>query len=590
MEPKNKSRLMLGLILATVSGLPLPLHADEPAPAKPEATESRMAWWKDARFGMFIHWGLYAVPAGRWDKGKINTSYSGGLGEWLMHDAKIPVADYAKLAEQFNPTRFDADAWVSIARSAGMKYIVITAKHHDGFAMFRTKASPFNIVDATPFKRDPVAELATACRKQGIRFGVYYSQAQDWHHPGGYEAGGSWDAAQKGDYDKYLRDIAAVQVKELMSNYGQIDVIWWDTPFDMTAARAKPLGELLNLQPQIISNDRLGSNIRADYATPEQRIPANGYGGRPWETCMTINNTWGYKADDKNFKSTGALVHNLIDIASKGGNYLLNVGPTAAGIIPQPEVDRLKEMGAWLKINGEAVYGTTASPFKKQLAFGRATMNGNKMYLSVFDWPENRKLWLPLSTRINKAYLLADKANPLFTTNLDGGQQIILSGDAPDPIASVIVLELDGPPATFIPAIHPAGDGALELPADQATIDGQTAQLEIKGSKANIGYWTNQQDSIHWNCDGVPAGKYKVEMKYACDPASAGSTIELSVGDAKFSAEVVGTGGWDRFKTVTIGQVSLPKGDKIIVKVKPVRKKGEAVMNLRSVRLLPQNH
>lgn len=437
---------ILGIAAAILLGWTTLSRADDAAPAPAAVLPgTNMKWWREARFGLFIHWGLYAVPAGRWEGGKVDTHYSGGIGEWIQHDAKIPVVDYAKLAEKFNPTRFDADAWMAVAKAAGMKYIVITAKHHDGFAMFHSKVDGFNIYDATPFKRDPVAELAGACQKAGLKFGVYYSQAQDWHHPGGYAAGGHWDKAQDGDYDEYLRTIAAPQVKELMTNYGDISVIWWDTAFDMTAARAQPLADLLSLQPGIISNDRLGSGVRADYVTPEQRIPPNGYGGRPWETCMTINNTWGYKVDDNHFKSTKTLLRNLIDIASKGGNYLLNVGPTAEGIIPQPEVDRLQEMGTWLKVNDEAIYGTTASPFPKQLSFGRATCRENKLYLSVFNWPADGKLMLPLANKVAGARLLAAPQTTFTTETVDGGVQLNLTGDAPDAVASVIVLELDGP-------------------------------------------------------------------------------------------------------------------------------------------------
>src|SRR4051794_26583235 len=210
------------------------------------ARDARMKWWRDARFGMFIHWGVYSVPAGRWKGEPVN-----GAGEWLMHDAKIPPSEYQQLPAQFNPTHFDADAWVKTAQDAGMKYIVITAKHHDGFAMYHSKASPFNIVDATPFKRDPLAELASACKKHDMNLGFYYSQAQDWNHPGGAAIGGHWDPAQDGSMDQYIQTIAVPQVRELLENYGPVAVLWWDTPEGMTPARAAPLAQLLKLQPNI---------------------------------------------------------------------------------------------------------------------------------------------------------------------------------------------------------------------------------------------------------------------------------------------------------------------------------------------------
>jgi alpha-L-fucosidase len=323
-----------------------------------------MAWWREARFGMFIHWGLYSVPAGTWDGQQIPS-----LGEWIMNNASIPVADYKALAPKFNPTGFSAHDIVALAKSAGMKYIVITAKHHDGFAMFDSKANPFNIVAATPFHRDPLRELAEECRKQGLKLGFYYSQDQDWTAPGASAIlrgkhdpiTHHWDKAQDGDFDTYLHTKAIPQIKELLSNYGDFPaVVWFDTPTaNMTPERAAEIVALVNQHPNLIWNNRLGGTYKGDTETPEQFIPAQGYPGRDWEACMTINDTWGYKSYDTNFKSTETLLRNLIDIASKGGNYLLNVGPDSNGVIPAPEADRLRAMGQWLAVNGEAIYSTT---------------------------------------------------------------------------------------------------------------------------------------------------------------------------------------------------------------------------------------
>ena len=274
------------------------------------------------------------------------------------------MAQYQQLAPHFNPTRFDADAWVSMARDAGVKYIVITAKHHDGFAMFRSKANPFNIYDATPFHRDPLKELAAACQKYGLRLGFYYSQDQDWTAPGAAAIHGHWDKAQDGSFARYLEDKAIPQLKELLAHYQPFpSVIWFDTPTDeMTPELAGKIVTLLNRYPNLIWNNRLGGGYKGDTQTPEQKIPGRGFPGEDWETCMTINGTWGYKQNDHNFKSPETLLRNLIDIASKGGNYLLNVGPDATGVIPQPEVDRLLAIGRWLKVNGEAIYGTGPTP------------------------------------------------------------------------------------------------------------------------------------------------------------------------------------------------------------------------------------
>ncbi|MDB6019225.1 MAG: Alpha-L-fucosidase [Pedosphaera sp.] len=428
--------LTVALTLMTVT-----LRAQEQATSETgEQRDARMQWWREARFGMFIHWGVYSVPAGTYQERKIP-----GLGEWIMNTGKIPLAEYGKYPGQFNPVKFNAEEWVATAKQAGMKYIVITAKHHDGFAMFHSKASPYNIYDATPFKRDPLAELAAACRKQDIKLGFYYSQAQDWGYPGGAAHGGHWDKAQEGSMDEYIDKKAVPQVRELLSNYGDVAVLWWDTPVDMTRARAEKFLPLLKLQPGIVVNNRLGGGIPGDSLTPEQEIPATGL-KRDWETCMTINDTWGYKAYDNNFKTTRMLVRNLIDIASKGGNYLLNVGPDATGEIPAPEVERLREAGAWMQANGEAIYGTSASAFGKLPFNGRCTQKPGKLYLHLFERPAYGKLHVPVSNDVEKAYLLTRPGEKLSVEEDVNGKVITLPDMRPEPIATVVAVEIKGAP------------------------------------------------------------------------------------------------------------------------------------------------
>ena len=433
--------------------------------------EERMQWWRNARFGLFIHWGVYSVPAGTYNGHQINR-----IGEWIMNRGKIPVAEYQAFAKEFNPTKYDADAWVKMAKDAGMKYIVITAKHHDGFAMFKSNASKWNIVDATPYGKDVLKPLAAACKKYGIKLGFYYSQAQDWNNPGGAAArkvasegwanpdsaaidaytaahGGHWDPVQTSkSMSDYIDHVAVPQVKELLTNYGEVAVLWWDTPTDMTDEYAEKLNALLALQPNIITNDRLKRpNFPGDYKTPEQRIPnLSELDGKDWETCMTMNETWGYKSYANNWKSTETLVRNLVDIASKGGNYLLNVGPKSDGTIPQESIDRLKQIGEWMKVNGESIYGTSASPLAP-LTWGRCTMkqkDGNTiLYLSVFDWPNSGKLLVPTTNEVVSAKLLAS-GKSISAKNGADGIEINLPQSAPDTIASVIKLEIKGKVST----------------------------------------------------------------------------------------------------------------------------------------------
>ncbi len=407
----------------------------------PAQREERMRWWRGAKFGMFIHWGIYAVPAGTYQNKPIP-----GIGEWIMLHGKIPCAEYQGYAGQFNPTQYDPDAWAALAVEAGMRYMVITAKHHDGFALYPTAASKFDVVDATPYGKDLIGPLAQAARKQGLRFGLYYSQAQDWNHPGGATRREKWDPAQQGSMDDYIDTIAVPQVREILTAY-QPDILWWDTPIAMNTERADKLRALLALAPGIITNNRLGGGYPGDTETPEQKIPETGFKDRDWETCMTMNGTWGYKSDDHNWKSTEDLIRKLCDIASKGGNFLLNVGPTAEGEIPQPSIERLKDIGKWMKVNGEAIYDTTASRLAA-LSFGRSTTRltkeGATIYLLVFDWPADGRLLLPgLSGDVSSAALLANgKACKSEAT--DQGVVVHVTGQAPDPMVSVVKVEIRG--------------------------------------------------------------------------------------------------------------------------------------------------
>jgi len=336
----------------------------------------RMAWWREARFGMFIHWGLYAVPAGKYEGKEI-----WGTGEWIMNSAPIPIPAYEQYADRFNPVHFDADQWARLVADAGMKYMVITSKHHDGFCLWDSKVSDYDVMDRTPLKRDILRELSEACRRRGIRFCLYHS-IMDWHHP---DAQGIFYPAYNTsktnpNFQRYIDAYLKPQLKELVSGYGPLGILWFDGQWinDWTIAKGRDLYRFVRgLQPDIIINNRVGKggtglaektedNYVGDYGTPEQEIPAQGLPGVDWESCMTMNGTWGFKESDLNWKSDTTLIWDLVETASKGGNFLLNVGPTAEGLIPQASVDRLLRMGQWLRINGEAIYGTRECQIPEQ--------------------------------------------------------------------------------------------------------------------------------------------------------------------------------------------------------------------------------
>jgi alpha-L-fucosidase len=406
-----------------------------------------MRWFRDAKFGLSIHWGLYAIPAGEWNGQMIP-----GSGDWIMHNARIPVREYERLATRFNPTQFDAESWVKFAEDSGAKYIVITAKQDDGFAMFKSAASKFNVFDATPFHRDPLKELAAACAKHGMKLGFEYSLAQDWHEPNGF--GNDWDFGPDGKRkaDQYLRDKAEPQIKELLTNYGPVGLIRLDTAGKLNGQQAQRCMNLVRgLQPAILVDGGAGS--AGDYvSTGADGIP-NGVVKGDWEVSATVNDTWGFKKYDNHWKSADELIFDLVDIVSKGGNYLLNIGPTAEGIIPRPNLGTLQTIGEWLKSNGEAIYGAGPTAFgdefgsvdrtrldkNGQPAFlrsvkWRCTTKPGKLFITLFQWPDAPLELSHVRHRVTKAYLLADPSHGSLKLTQAGEQvTVTLPKDPPLP-------------------------------------------------------------------------------------------------------------------------------------------------------------
>jgi alpha-L-fucosidase len=406
------------------------------------AVSARTAWWRAAKFGMFIHWGLYSQLAGHW-----NGQTTPGLGEWIMNDLHIPIADYEKVASQFDPTSFNATAIVNLAKAAGMQYIIITAKHHDGFSMFNSAASSYNVVKDTPWHQDPLASLSAACKAAGIHFGVYYS-IMDWHHP--ELATSATSAGAKNPNDpavvNYTHNQLEPQIRELIAQYHP-DIIWFDgewVPWWTEEYGREVTEEIQSLSPGIIINNRVGKRTSADgdYDTPEQAIPVSAANGRLWETCMTLNNTWGYKDTDNNWKSPAIVIDNLTDIVSKGGNLLLNIGPTGAGVVPSASVSILDQVGQWISTNRAALYGTTAAPVSTE-PWGSLTRNGNKIYAIIDKWPSNGALHLNIAGPVTRASLLATGGAVSFTSSASG-IDLKLPIAAPQNPATVVEIDFSG--------------------------------------------------------------------------------------------------------------------------------------------------
>ncbi|MDP4623909.1 MAG: alpha-L-fucosidase, partial [Akkermansiaceae bacterium] len=548
----------------------------------PEQQEKRMEWWHEAKFGMFIHWGIYSVVGGQYKGEELPNS-----AEWMMCRGKIPIAEYKQYAEQFNPEKFDATEFVRMAKEAGMKYIVITAKHHDGFAMFDSVWGDYDVVDATPFKRDIMKELSHACAEQGLRFGFYYSQAQDWHHPGGF--GNNWDKTiERVSSDDYVNEKVIPEVKQLLTEYGPISILWWDTPRDMSQEAFDNIYSLRDLQPGIITNDRLGKDMPGDHKTFERHIPDRGPVDQAWEVCMPISGSWGYKKIDTDFKSTKELIRNLADIASKGGNYLLNVSPTGEGVVLSQAQERLKEIGAWMKINSESIYGTTGSPFKK-LDWGRCTKKqyakGSTLYFHVFDWPEDGKLVVPgLKNEIKQAYLMADWKH-LETSQDDSGTTISLPENAPDPINSVVVVHIGGALEVEQSGITQNEDGSVDLLAEDAYIHNnegsQNAALQDRGEDPwNIGLWTDKEATVEWDFKITEPTSFEVIANIALEEDS---ELTFTVNGETIKAKVKATGSYGEYTEQSLGKFSVKSPGNYNIRLKP--EKNWKPINLRKVEL-----
>jgi alpha-L-fucosidase len=592
---KTKSRSLLTALAALLAAAGALAQPQPPDPAR----EKRIAWWREARFGMFIHWGLYAIPAGEW-KGQAIP----GIGEWIMNRAKIPVREYELLARQFNPVKFNADEWVKLAKAAGQKYIVITSKHHDGFAMYHSRVSRYNIVDATPFGRDVTKELAEACRREGIRLCFYYSQVQDWHHPDG--VGNTWDYDEsKQNFARYFNELAKPQVREILTQYGPLGEIWFDTPRNISREDSLELVNLVHtLQPACLVNGRVGNDVGDYRSMGDNQIPVKVL-DYDWETPVTLNDTWGYKKDDHNWKSTQTLIRQLVDVVSKNGNYLLNVGPTAEGVIPQPSVDRLLEVGRWLKVNGEAVYGAKPSPFPYEFEWGSVTSRPGRLYLHISEWPRGGEFALyGVGGKVKRAYLLARREAALkFTQGRRGGRdelRLQLPSQPPDKDVSVVALDLEGE-ASFERGLIQQPDGKVTLSCAFADLAGAPKlSVDLRGVATR---WFDPGQELRWDFTIYEPGAYEVALlssearsSFAGADWEGGHLVKVTVAGQAIEGKVEDQGRrvnarnprWRDVRSV-IGQVRIAKPGRATLSLSALKVQSEKKLgfSLRAVQLVP---
>ncbi len=477
----------------------------------------KKTWWSESRFGMFIHWGIYSLKA---------------KGEWVMYQDRIPVKEYEKLAGEFNPVFFDAEAWVLLAKNAGMKYIIITAKHHDGFSMFKTDVDRYNIVDGTPYGKDVMAELAKACEKNGIRLCFYYSHVREWRHPhaqslemknpfiyGNY--GNFWDYPDetKKNLQVYLDEFDKPQIKELLTQYGPIGVIWFDTPSLIRPDQAQEMIDLVrSMQPECLVNSRVGDFVDTDYfSLGDDQVPEYN-NGVDFETPMTICHAWGYNNMPNNkYRDVKELLHQLVDIVSLGGNYLLNVGPDPTGVIPPEAQERLKGIGDWMQVNGEAIHGTKASPFPAKPSWGKITAKDETLYLHVYQWNEIITL-TGIKSKVKGVTLLADSGRKIAWSQKPCGSlgydrlTVHVPGDAPDPDVSVIKVEFEAPMQVETRIIED-DSGAIQLSACLSTMhssgDKPKAEFNITGI---VQRWFSADDWFGWEFLCEHPGEFDVTV------------------------------------------------------------------------------
>lgn len=590
-------------------------------PANKAFTPARAAirpgaeWFEASRFGMFICWNDSVMPATEWtrfwNQWKLTTTLDPYAGEpsWYEARSKIPVAKYVQIPPVFNPQKYDPDAWVALAKEAGMKYIVFTAKHHDGFCMYDTKVSDYDVIDRTPFKRDVVKDLAEACARHGLKMCLYYSQSLDWYEPGGW--GNTWDYAfDPAKFDDYINQKVVPQLRELLTGYGPIGLIWFDTAGVITRDESLRLADLVHgLQPACLVNSRLGNYVYDYLSMPDKAIPVIPQDG-PWETASTMNSSWFFRDGPQTFMPATQVIRSLTGNAAKAGNFLLNVSPTYEGLIPSQSVTILKEVGAWLKLNGESVYGTGPSPFKAAFSWGAVTAKPQKLYLHFYRWPGGGAAkpftLYGLNSPVKSARLLASGAPITFTHTLEAAKgvkalRLQLPAAAPDARDTVVALEVDG--AVSVDPAHlqqPDGVLALEALKGQLHLAASGAHLTLQPWGKGWCYkYFNPDDWFSWEFRVVEPGPYALSIISAENKGAwdGGHRVRLTLNGAPQGTVVMQNGGTIRttddpyggYRQSAGGVLYFPRPGLYTLEFKPeqiVATQGMG-LSLRALRLTP---
>jgi alpha-L-fucosidase len=554
-----------------------------------------VGWFTNAKFGMFIHWGLYSKLAGEW---KDKRYY--GSGEWIMSQAKIPVAEYKMEAQTFNPVKFNADEWAQLAKDAGIKYMVITAKHHEGFAMYDSKVSDFDIVDATPYKRDPMKALAEATRKRGIQFGFYYSQFQDWYEPNGGR--NSWDFDEKKkDYQKYYQEKAIPQLKELMTNYGPLGIVWFDTPGGMNKEQTQEfIGGLRKLQPNSLFSSRVGHGL-GDYRDfGDSEVPSTPIKGA-WESIYTHNDSWGFIKHDMNFKTSHEIIQLLANVASKGGNLMLNVGPDGEGNIPEYSAKYLREVGKWIDKNGESIYGSTYGLIPAQ-PWGVSTSKPSKQFLHVLNRPLDGKLVVPNFSATVKSVKTLVGNKSISHRKKDDLLIIDLPAFEVNNANTVFVVDYAGKLPEYnlnVPVTVSSQFSSNPVEAVFARLNGN-AKVQSLTYSHYYGDWKHTtcvtgmkdtSDAATFKIRVLEPGDYHVIAEYACPQESAKQEGSLSLNNRQYLFRTLRTSEFDKsaplmFIKHTVATATIPAPGEYAIVVQPL-KNGKELFKLKSIVMEP---